>query len=755
LAAVQLTIDQALQQAIDAHKAGKLQDAERLYRAILGAQPGHPDANHNLGILAVGAGRAPEGLPYLKVALDANRQHAQFWISYINALIEAGQEAEAVTVLQQGKGLGLPGALTAPLEQKLDDRKRKSPRTGRAGLQKQLDALLAACSARDDSLAVERATAFTRTFPEHALGWKLFGSLLQRTGRLEDAVSANRKAIQLDPRDCEAHCSLGNALKKCGRLADAEASYREALRLAPSHADAHYNLANTLRSLGRVAEAEAHYREVLRGKPDFADAHNNLGNMLRSLGRLAEAEASYREALRIKPGYAEAHYNLGNALKDGGRSAEAQASYREALRIKPDFVDAHSTLLFSLNYAETLPPEATLAEAKRYGAMISTKAQPRFTSWAANPDPDTLRVGFVSGDLRNHPVGYFVEGLIPQLQRQNIELYAFPTMAAADELTCRIAPHFREWVPLHGMRDPDAARAIHARGIQVLIDLSGHTAHNRLPVFACRPAPVQVSWLGYFATTGVPEIDYFIGDPQMSPLSEAQHFTETLWNLPDTWLCLAPPAQAVAITRLPATANGHVTFGCFGNLSKMNDVVVMVWASILRRVPNSLLFLKSKPLAEAGVLADVRRRFAEQGIDHERLQLEGRSPRSEYYAAYNRIDLVLDTFPYPGGTTSVDALWMGVPVLTLKGDRFLSHLGESIATNAGQSDWIAQSPDDYVAKAVAFASDLQGLAELRATLRERVLQTPLFDTDRFARAFAQALRGMWQQRHPSGIKGAE
>ena len=293
--------------------------------------------------------------------------------------------------------------------------------------------------------------------------------------------------------------------------------------------------------------------------------------------------------------------------------------------------------------------------------------------------------------------------------------------------------------------DEVAARLIHADGVHVLIDLSGHTTYNRLPVFAWKPAPVQVTWLGLPATTGVAEIDYVLGDPHALPAAYDGHFSETAWRLPESYLCLTPPASNVEVAPLPARSTGQVTFGSFNNLTKMNDAVVAVWARILDAVPGSRLLLKTKQLAEPAVCDRTLQRFAAQGIAPDRLLLSKiQASRDEHLASYNSVDIALDTFPYPGVTTSAEALWMGVPVLSMRGDRFMSGTATSIAHNAGLPDWVAADEDDYVAKAVAFASDLESLARLRAGLRPQVLASPLFDAPRFARNFEDALWGMWQ-----------
>jgi protein O-GlcNAc transferase len=733
-----VTVEQALLQAIEAHRSGRLQDAERLYRAILEVSPQHCDANHNLGVLAVGVGKPAEGLPHLKTALEANPSQGQFWISYIGALADTGRLSEARGVLDEGRRRGLTGDPVEQIEERLSPSAQSKPS------QSLLDALLANYQAQNFEEAEGQARVLTTNFPNHELGWKVLGAVFSVTGRFEESLAPMRQALRLKPHDAETFKNLAISLLKLKRSAEAEEACRLALRLAPDYAQAHLNLGNALIELARTAEAEMSYREAIRLKPDYAEAYSNLGCALKFMGRLTEAEAYFRQAIGLNPTDAYTHNNLGDVFKDLSRFADAEAYYRAALELKPDYPQAHSNLLLCLNYMENVSPDAYLAEAKRYALAASAGAKSKFTSWSAKPDPARLRVGFVSGDLTNHPVGYFAEGVFQHLDRDRFELFAFPTTPKTDELTARIAPFFEGWRPIFGMHDDDAATIIHQQGIHVLIDLSGHTAHNRLPVFSFRPAPLQASWLGYFATTGLAEMDYFVGDPHLSPDSEQPRFTEKLWNLPETWLCLARANQGVPVAPSPVLANGFVTFGCLGNLSKINDSVVEVWARILLLTPNSRLFLKAKQFADAEVVGETCERFGRHGVTRDRLILEGPSPWVTYFEAYRRVDLILDTFPYPGGTTSVDALWMGVPVLTLKGDRFLSRLGESIAKNASQFDWIAKDKEGYVGKAVALAADWEGLARIRLALRSQVANSPLFEAERFARHFGDALWGMWR-----------
>ncbi|MFA7240404.1 MAG: tetratricopeptide repeat protein [Sulfuricellaceae bacterium] len=566
-------------------------------------------------------------------------------------------------------------------------------------------------------------------------------------GELELAAAYYQQAIETDPGYANAYNNLGAIHRRQNRPDEALVCYRKALALNPALAKAHYNLGSILAEKGDYAAAANAYKKAIETNPGYAEAHEGLGNVLKDLGQFDDAVASYLRALENKPDYAGAHNNLGIAFQDLGQLDDAVACFAQALKIKPDFAEAHSNLLLALNYVSRGSHLPSLEEALRFGRMVNNNTRTRFTVWPCKTiQPERLRVGLVSGDLLNHPVGYFLESLLPHIDPTRIELIAYSTNRKEDELTIRLKTCFTAWKPLVELSDEAAASAVHADGVHILIDLSGHTAYNRLPLFAWKPAPVQVSWLGYFATTGVEGMDYFIADPWTAPESEESHFTEKIQRLPETYLCFSPPNIKVQVASLPALTDGHITFGCFNNLTKMNDAVVALWARVLQAVPGSRLFLKTRQLGEAAVRQSVSSRFAAHGIAAERLMLEGAAPRAELLAAYRRVDIALDPFPYPGGATSIEALWMGVPVLTLAGDRFLSHIGESIMQNTGLPAWIAVNADDYVARAVSHAGDLQRLAILRNGLRQQVLASPLFDAPRFARHFETALREMWRKR---------
>lgn len=629
--------------------------------------------------------------------------------------------------------------------------------------------------------AVSRFRRALEIRPDFAEAHNNLGAALQDLGHAKEAVASYVRALQINPGFALAHNNLGSSLQHLGQPADAVASFHRALEIDPDYADAHCNLARALGDLGQWADAAASYRRALEIKPDFVVAHNRLGVALRNLGQPDAAAASHRRALEIDPDHVSSHNNLGVALRDLGQFDAAMASCRRALELDPDFVPALNNLgvaledhwqldeaVACLRQASQLDPdsaalrssllslqlylveasaESLLAETRQFGDLVARRVVV-YTDWANAPDPERcLRIGFVSPDFRTHPVGYFIESILGALRSSaagRLEIFAYTSNSHIDEVTDRIRSLCHAWHSAVGVADENLARQIRADGIDILIDLSGHTSGNRLSMFACKPAPVQVSWLGYMATTGLTAMDYLIADPWALPEAEEAHFTEKIWRLPETRLCFTAPNSDVQVSALPAIVNGYATFGCFQYQNKINDAVIALWARVLQAMPGSRLFLKTKQFGIADVRQRIADRFAANGIDAGRLIFEGSSPRGEYLASYHRVDIVLDPFPFPGGTTTAESLWMGVPVLTLAGERFHERQGVGLLMNAGLPDWIAADENDYVARAVSHAGDLPRLAALRKDLRNKVLDSPLFDAPRFAGHFEAALRGMWQ-----------
>ena len=703
---------------------GRADEALMPMRQAAALLPGDAEAHNSLGVVLKNLGRFDDAVSGYHRALELNPDFADAHNNLGVALQELGLVAEAVT--SYGRAL------------------RTQP--GYADAHHNLGNALTELGSLDQAVASYRRALGLK--PALAVAHRQLGVVGQEMGRPDDAVACYRRALQLEPGDAKAHNNLGVALTELGRPDEAVASCRKALAIKPDHVKAHNNLGAALLDLGRFAAATASFRRALALKPEHVAAQINLGNALKDLGFLADALVGYRRALELEPDCGEAHNNLGLALTDLGRLDEAVAAYRRALELEPDFLEAHNNLLFTGNYLPDQPPQQLLSAVERFGAAVARRAHP-YAAWPNVADGDRcLQVGLVSGDLRNHPVGYFVDGCIAAIAAaasERMQLFAYPSHPCTDPLAERIKSHCHAWQPAVGLSDERLAAQIRSDRIDILIDLSGHTRHNRLAMFAWRPAPVLVTWLGYFATTGVAAMDYLIADPWTLVASEEANFTERIWRMPETRLCFARPDVEIGVEPLPALRAGQPTFGCFNNLTKMNDQVVALWARVLASVPGSRLFLKAKQLNDVSVRLHTMQRFGNQGISADRLVLEGHEPRRNFLSAYHRVDIALDPFPFSGATTTVESLWMGVPVLTLAGNRMVSRQGVSILMNAGLADWIASDTEDYVARAIAHAADLQRLSRLRSTLRQQVLASPLFDASRFAENFEAALRGMWRK----------
>ena len=598
--------------------------------------------------------------------------------------------------------------------------------------------------------AAECYTQAVSINPGYAEGHLNLGYVSREQKSYADARRHLERAIQLDPGMEDAYYILGTVAVQLGNLGGAIEKFRQALELKPDFKVVYDDLSLALIRSGDVDGARRLIEKGLALDPDFAELHCYAGNLLFQERRFDEAIACYRQALRSRPDYVLVHSNMAKVCIEQAKLEEATAWFRKVEALDPDSVQTASFLLIIQTFDGIHSPADYLAEARRYGAKVAAQARP-YSSWSVRPAGGRgrpLRVGLVSGDFRNHPVGFFLENILGYLDPTRVELVAYPTQAYEDELTARIKPRFAAWNAIGGLDNEAAARRIHDDGIHVLVDLAGHTADNRLPLFAWMAAPVQVSWLGYFATTGVPGMDYFLADPVSVPEHHRGHFTETVWYLPDTRLCFTPPAPGAspACTPPPAVRNGYITFGCFQYAGKVTDTVLTAWARILRSLPQARLRLQNNQMNYPNEREQLQRRLERAGIALERVTMVGAMPRMDYLAAHAQVDIILDTFPYTGGTTTCEALWMGVPTLTLAGETLLARQGASLLTCAGLEDWVAEDEDDYVRRAVARAADLDGLAQLRSGLRQKVLACPLFDGTRFARHLEDALEGMWRQK---------
>jgi predicted O-linked N-acetylglucosamine transferase (SPINDLY family) len=669
--------------------AGRLDEAVDSYRRALAIKPDFADAHGNLGVALTRLHRYDDAIASLQRALQLKPGFPEAHNNLANALMGVTRLEEALT-------------------------------------------------------HYERALLLRPAFAQAQRGR---GNALRALGRHTDAAAAYRLALAATPDSAELHFTLGNVLADAGQVDDAVAALRQAVALQPDYLAALANLGVALQQQGQGAEAIAVHRQALARDPSAVPVLNNLGNALIAAGQPEQALAQYRRAIVLAPDDPQARYNLARALRQLGRFDEALDHFRQLVARDPDDFAARSDMLFVQNYMDCRSDAAVLDDARAFGARAAEKAHP-YAAWPRG-ERTALRVGVVSGDLRAHPVGYFAQSVLLALA-DHIELFVYANTRTIDAVSHSIAARCQAWRGIDALSDEEAAALIHADSIDILIDLAGHTANNRLPLFAWRAAPVQVSWLGYCASTGMAEIDHVLVDPWIAPPGTEAQYVENLWRLPETFLCFTPPALDLAVGPLPALAHGGITFGCFNSLAKLNADVIALWARVLHAVPGSRLFLKAPQLDAAAHRADIAAQFAAHGVDAERLRFDGATPRADYLVAFNQVDIALDPFPYQGGTTSVEGLWMGVPVLSLAGKRALGRQGESILQNLAMADWIAVDADDYVNRAVRHAGDLAALEEVRAGLRERLKKSPLCDAPRVAAHLAAALQAMWTTKDASG-----
>jgi predicted O-linked N-acetylglucosamine transferase (SPINDLY family)/predicted SAM-dependent methyltransferase len=570
------------------------------------------------------------------------------------------------------------------------------------------------------------------------------GCCFQAQGNARDSIASFKRALELDPGMAKACNNLGHSLELVGNLAEALECYTRASELDPALAVARYNEGNLRRQLGDLAGAVDCIRRAIALAPGHADWHCNLADLLHQQLQLDDAVESYRCALELDPRLARAWSGLGLTLHALGRAEDAEQHLRRAVELEPKVAHTHSNLLFVLHSHRGADGGRLLEEhqawARRHGTLPWQSAR----SGAERRRADRLRIGYVSPDFCRHPVAGFIEPVLAAHDREGFEIFAYSNAARPDEVTARLKGMCDHWRDIAGVRDEEVAERIRFDGIDILVDLAGHTGHGRMRLFARKPAPVQVTWLGYPGTTGLSAIDYRITDETADPagMTEDIH-TERLVRLRGGFLCWTPPPEAPEVAEPPSERNGHVTFASFSNLSKVTPGTVELWARLLQRVPGSRLVLKSFGLSSATARGTLAAQFGAHGIEAARLELLG--PEASYaahLARYGDADIALDTFPYNGTTTTCEALWMGVPVVSLCGATHLSRVGRSLLERVDLTALAVEAPDQYVEAAAALAEDLPHRRRLRATLRER-MRVSLLDGAGFTRELEAAYQGMW------------
>ncbi len=591
--------------------------------------------------------------------------------------------------------------------------------------------------------ALQRYIEATGVAPDHARGWLNLGIVLALRLEPGKAIEAYDRALALEPDNAPAHYNRGLALSNAGSARLAESSLAAAIRHRPIFPDAYVALAHVLELQGRNAEAIDALNTALRQAPEHPGYLLNLGLLLQKAGRLDEAELTLRTACEKHAAFGAAMHALAGVLRDKGKPTEACELLESIAQDDPAYIEACSTLLLTLLFRDDLLPQAIFEKQKAIGATLQRHAPEPFTTFAnVRSASRKLRVGYVSGDYGRHAVAFFALPVIEEHDRQSFEVFCYSNTDLQDDLTEKFRRAADGWRDIRGVNDAAATQLIRSDAIDILVDLSGHTGRNRLDVFARKPAPVQVTWLGYLGTTGLKTIDYRLCDRHTDPEgNSAKLHTEILAAMPDSQWCYRPYLSPDPASTPPMTGNGFATFGSFNQFAKLSPSVRRLWSKILIQIPDSRLLVVGAPEGRARdeLLAD----FAREGVTRDRIDVIGRVPMQEYYRLLNQVDVALDTTPYSGATTTCDALWMSVPVIVLAGGHSVARSGVSLLATAGLPEFIAHSPEQYVHLATALARDVPRLTALRCGLREQMRRSPLMDEPRFVRGIEAQYRQMW------------
>jgi predicted O-linked N-acetylglucosamine transferase (SPINDLY family) len=647
-----VSADKSFTDAVRNHQAGRLAEAEKLYRQVLATQPNHAEALHLLGVLAHQSGR-------LDLAIECYQR-----------------------------------SLTA--------------RPNQADLHNHL------------------------------------GNIRRSQGNLQEAAAAFQAAVRCEPKHIAALHNLANCLQESGALDEAIAFYRRALAAGPDHFDVLIHLGNALVAAGRPAEAIPLHRRAVSLQPKSAVAQFNLGCALKDASQPDEAIKCFEKALVLEPGFAQAANNRGSTLKDIARLDEALAAYQQALTIQPAFREAHDNLVYAMLFHPNREPAEISAELRRWNQRHAEPLAGEIRPHENDRSPSrSLRIGYVSPDFRDHVVGRNVLPILMRHDRERFKIFCYSNVARPDALTGRFRQHCDEWRDITRVSDAAAAAMIRSDGIDILVDLALHMAHNRLPIFARKPAPIAVTWAGYPGTTGLKMVDYRVTDPHLDPPGGGDEFnSEESIRLPESFWCYDPLGVDLPVNDPPARSVGCVTFGCLNNFCKVNETTLSVCAAVLRQVETARLILLAP---EGSARQWVLRVLQLQQITPQRIEFRAPRPRLEYLRLYHEIDIALDTFPYNGHTTSLDAMWMGVPVVTICGNSQVSRAGLSQLTNLGLPELAAETLESFIQIAGDLAADMPRLAELRRTLRARMERSPLMDAGRFTIGLENVYREMWRR----------
>jgi predicted O-linked N-acetylglucosamine transferase (SPINDLY family) len=669
-------------QAVEHHRAGRRADAERLYRQVLAGDPNHRDGLFLLAGIELESGRAQDAVDKLLRATALAPDNAAYFANLGEAYRRLGRPDDALRALLRAMALQ-------------PDR---------------VEPLFNLAVLMEDSGVMDAAVAFFERAAQLRPDTPMFADRLARARRAAARIAARGEDRVGPASDGSARMMVVFAGHLCG--------------------------------LGAREQGEAFLRRAVALSPGLAEAHSALGVVLGDLSRLDEAIASFRRALALKPDAADTLANLGGALASSGLVGEGVDAMRESVSRSPNPV-SHSNLLMTMLYDSRATPADILAESREYERVHARTLGADVEPHRNDPSPDRrLRIGYVSPDFRREGVSFFLVPVLSHHDRRDFEIFCYSSVARPDEVTQRLMGYADHWRNLLGVDDASAARTVRADGIDVLVDLTMHAGNNRMLLFARKAAPVQVCWVGYPGTTGLSAMQVRLSDPYLDPGDgDCPEYSEKTVRLPDTFWCYDPLTSELEAGPLPALARGAVTFGCLNKFDKVSPETLDLWGRVLRQVPGSLLVLLAPLGAARGRVAEA---LAKYGIDRDRIEFADRRPRAEYLASYRNIDVCLDTVPVNGHTTSLDAFWMGVPVVTLVGKTIIGRAGLSLATNLGLSELVSTTPDEFVRIAVGLAGDLRRMSELRAGLRARMKKSPLMDAPRFARALEALYRRLWK-----------
>jgi protein O-GlcNAc transferase len=584
--------------------------------------------------------------------------------------------------------------------------------------------------------------------PKFPASYFNLGKTLQQKGEFDDAITYYQKVIDLDPAFPGSYVNLGNIYQEKGLFDNAINCYQKAIELDPNFPGSYVNLGNIYQEKGLFDNAVNCYQKAISINPIHVTAFHNLGHVYQEKGLFSDAIAFYQKALQLNPLRADTYSSLGNVYFNQGNLDKAEECFRHALNLKPDSLYAYQHLLLLVNCNSRYDMQNIYCEHLNFAKQLAEPLYSTIIPFINERTPDRrLKIGYVSSDFRRHSVSFFIEPVLYTHNKKHFEIFCYSTYHKQDDVTLRLQGYADNWINIAGMSDEKAAELIREDKIDILIDLAGHTAYSRILLFARKPAPIQVTWIGYPATTGLATIDYKIVDKYTDPPGITEHFyTEELIRLNDCFLCYLPDSNSPTVAELPSVSTDHVTFGSFNHFAKISPEIISLWAKILKTIPNSHLVLKSKSLSDITVCSSLIAAFAQKNIAAERITLfSWMTSQREHLDLYNRIDIGLDTFPYNGATTTCEALWMGIPVITLEGTTPASRVGVSLMSNVGLPELIAKTQEEYIRIAVNLANDTKKLQKLRRELRNIMACSPLTNAKQFTVNLEHSYHKMWEK----------